>query len=723
MQLTIRYIFSLLAGVGLIAALHSHGKLIRPEWLKYLLWIVPPLLCLAWYKRSDGSTREEGSAKPGTGPGIALLIIASLALFSSYIDHKWFYMLKWTGPSSTMSGLFGFGVVRFVFLTCIGIPLMLTSVRTRSKILLGIFLFIQGSCIYELWHFTGGEPVYRDDHSAFMFRLNEFAATFPQLISYNPYWNGGVAGHFGTASGVSSLALPIWPLLKIYPAHEIYTLALTLLYLIGVPWIMALSIRIMGGRWTAAFAAGIFGLGVSRYFFLWMLHYGTVAANFASPFIVLVAACLYRVFYLDKCEKWLGILLILSVFFLVAWPAGVIILTGLGLSLLIAVPRLTKKKTLFLGVCAIAFLALYAKSLLVILLHSSTFENAVVGVVASANETKSFTITREILSKGGHHLVTHLREAHPLLLFLGLLGTFVYPSKRIRRWFAPLIITLVLITGWGKYYFPDLQLRRMSIPLMYAAIPPAAFWCARILSTRGAYLSVVRSALLAILLLGGLSVASIYRNENLAPYATMRPDIKNMVTWIKENTPEDGRILFAGATRHKYSHAHVASLALFAEREMMACDYYSFSTKEVEYEYPPRAFRNKDGGLMTFFELYNVTHVITFYDHWHRHFREMSDEYEQVMAIENKNIAIYRVNRPSSSLLVGSGTAEATFNEIVTHIDDPTTDAVLKYNWDERFTVKPPAELFPYEADEDVTLIGIRPNGEKDLTLRFKSWL
>jgi hypothetical protein len=33
--------------------------------------------------------------------------------------------------------------------------------------------------------------------------------------------------------------------------------------------------------------------------------------------------------------------------------------------------------------------------------------------------------------------------------------------------------------------------------------------------------------------------------------------------------------------------------------------------------------------------------------------------------------------------------------------------------------VEPPAELFPFKADGNITLIGIRPNGSAAVTVRF----
>lgn len=51
-----------------------------------------------------------------------------------------------------------------------------------------------------------------------------------------------------------------------------------ILYMGVLPGAALVSVRLVNGSWTAAFSAALLVLGVSRYFFLWLLHYGTAAA-------------------------------------------------------------------------------------------------------------------------------------------------------------------------------------------------------------------------------------------------------------------------------------------------------------------------------------------------------------------------------------------------------------------------------------------------------------
>jgi hypothetical protein len=71
------------------------------------------------------------------------------------------------------------------------------------------------------------------------------------------------------------------------------------------------------------------------------------------------------------------------------------------------------------------------------------------------------------------------------------------------------------------------------------------------------------------------------------------------------------------------------------------------------------------------------------------------------------------------SWVKGSGTVEAHFNRITAQLDDPAQEAVLPYQWAPGLRVGAPAEIFPFEAGPGVTLIGVRPHGQKEVVVRY----
>jgi hypothetical protein len=157
---------------------------------------------------------------------------------------------------------------------------------------------------------------------------------------------------------------------------------------------------------------------------------------------------------------------------------------------------------------------------------------------------------------------------------------------------------------------------------------------------------------------------------------------------------------------------------------MMACDYYAFPPGTIEYQYPPSGFRRPKERLLRFFDLYNVTHVATYHDNRKDALRGSPETFEELAADTAwDRMAVFRVKRPNTPLVQGTGRVTATFNRLDVALDDAGQDAVLPYNWSDRLRAPEPVELFPYAAEPDVTLIGVRPHGQSTFTIRFGGWL
>jgi len=612
-------------------------------------------------------------------------------------------------------------MVRFVLFTGLLMPFLLYRTKRMPLIVLVVMIASQILSFYSLLKTTGGAPLYRDDHPSFMFRLWEFAKTFPMITVYNPYWNGGVVNFVGTTSGIGSVAMLLLPLWRLVPTASVYTFSIGLVYTIVVPVLAVVSMRITGAVRTAGYCAGILALGVSRHFFLWMLHYGTIGAVFSSCFILPVSACVFRVVRLGKREKWLAAALVVSTLFLLQWPPGAIMACAVAVSLLINLRHWSARKMAFLALCGLVVVVLWLRPFLTIALRGEALMDH---VLETPGTDSSRLLSADFVRQGWAYSLAHLNEGHALLLFFGIGGLFAVPYRSIRQWHWPMLIFLALVTGWVGQLKPNLQLGRMAIPLFFSAIPPASIVTARLLSTRERRLAVVRSGLLSLLILSGLNVSRIYANRVPAgPYTILQPRTREFAEWFKSNTSEDARILFAGCCVHCYGRGHIAYLPCLAKREMMACDYYHFPPRTVEYNFPPRAFRESDSKLLEFFDLYNVTHVVTFHDDWKERFRGQSEKYEEIREFDDMDISIFRIRRNSTLFMRGKGTVRADFNNIRVNVENPNEDVVLKYNWSDSLRAPEPVDLYPWDAGDGIRLIGVCPNGKKEFTIRFKSWL
>ena len=233
----------------------------------------------------------------------------------------------------------------------------------------------------------------------------------------------------------------------------------------------------------------------------------------------------------------------------------------------------------------------------------------------------------------------------------------------------------------------------------------------------------MRAGLLALLVLGGWNTAMLYANRNPAPYSVLPPRYQDFIDWIGENAPESTRVIFAGRTVHYYGGGHIAYLPILTGREMMADDYYAFPVGTIEYNYPPPRFRKSAGRLMDFMNLYNVSYVITYKDLWKKVFRQQPGQYEEQKDFEDLGIALFRVLREPAIFAKGNGTVQAGFNRIRVQLEDANAEAVIRYNWHDRLSVDAPAELFPWDAGDDIRFIGIRPNGKTDVEIKYKDWL
>ena len=211
-------------------------------------------------------------------------------------------------------------------------------------------------------------------------------------------------------------------------------------------------------------------------------------------------------------------------------------------------------------------------------------------------------------------------------------------------------------------------------------------------------------------------------NKARANFVVMSDEIQEIVGWLSVNVPQGGRVLFAGEASHAYGGGKVAALPVFTNREMMACDYYGFSPKLVEYNYPPREFiRSGPEKLMEFFDLYNVTTIVTYHEVWKRAFRKHPQQYTEEVSFGKKTI--FSVNRLSDMFLQGKGALHAGINSIAINLEVPEESVVIKYNWVEGLSATPDGVLVePYDTGTSVQLIKVLPNGARQITLSYDRW-
>ena len=648
----------------------------------------------------------------------------AVCLFSSGAAHPWFFIILWFGGRYSTS-------CAFALLTVVGAYALLVRPLRRksvSRLLALLLVTLQAASFAALVFHTGFRAIYRDDHPSFLFRIKEFVETYPSMVVFNPWWNAGVVNAVGASSGVGSLALPFFPFWKMFPVHACYTAVLGFVLIVAVPLLTLLSLRAIRASRSAALAGAILSLCVSRAFFVWGLHFGTVGAVCSMSTLPMFALLLYRIFILRRTDlPSLGGLLVAS-FLLAQWPPCLIMAGFLLVGCLLNVRRFRLRVFIRLACVLAALLLLLAPNIMGLLASRDLFR-FVAGGSAADTSAGGLPPAREWLQAILAMLSKRLPETHPVITFLGIGGLAVLPHRRLRRFFAPAVIGMLLLAAWGPLAVPRLQLDRMALPAIMLAIVPAAILVGQAFDSVSPRLCAVRSGLFALLLLGGMTVAALYGGEGYAPYKSMPPVINSFAEAVRREVPSDGRLLFYGSTVHSFGGGHVAYLPILTGREMMACDYYHFPPKMVEYDYPPRPWRKTSKGIADFMRLYGATHLATT-NRRRADFIRQSGLFTEIFFMPDGKpdtsygITLFALKGAtggrihSGDATLGAEVPDVSFNHLRVYrgVDRET---ILRYNWNPYLTAGDDAVLEPVEVAPGVNFIRVRFTGNDAAVIRY----
>ena len=170
-------------------------------------------------------------------------------LASDYAAYKWFFWISLVHRR----GLF----------VIAALLILLFALRPRRVPGGAVLLLLVLSQVYLTFHFlqaTGGQPLLRDDHSSFFYRLQILRETYPQIISYDPRWNGGRIASELLQTGVLTVTpffLPLAKLLPNVPMEKLYTPFLAFLFHWLMPWLFYLGLRFFGWMILCIITLGI----------------------------------------------------------------------------------------------------------------------------------------------------------------------------------------------------------------------------------------------------------------------------------------------------------------------------------------------------------------------------------------------------------------------------------------------------------------------------------
>lgn len=659
-------------------------------------------------------------------PITGLVLLAMLLALATIAHNPRFFFLRWTISLSSLKSFLTSGIAAVAAMTFIFTIVFAGNHPRRwlSPFMIAALLLAQIACGAMLLHTTGGTAVYSDDHPSFLFRIAEFWRSFPWFENYVPQWNAGVVNNVLVSSGTPAhawLAAPLWWLL---PPHMAHTPALIWIQIILIPWITVWALRSTGLRREGALAGGILALAASRTYFVWMLHFGTVGAAISWAMTPAAFAFLYAV--LTRPSPPLSTLtgLILTGFLMAQWTPTMLIVPVWCILVALALRRRRPlHKNWPLALAAVLLAILLAHNLIAIL---------------GGRELLAYTLETDpadrlplpaILARAWQEFVrtsgAAIPEMNPLVSAFGLAGLWFLPQRRLRYWTVLTLLGYIALFVLGPVLAPRLQMERLVIVAACLAVVPAACQLGRLFSRQGTPIAGLQAFTLSLLLYSLVSTTGIYAAQGFAPFTGMRPSITTLSDWVKQNVPENCRLLFAGPAVHAYGRGHIAYLPILTGREMMACDYYGFPPGMVEMDYPPRIQRTRPGGLHGFMTLHGVSYVITYQRRYIDFFRSQPEQFREAAFIESEeqhDFTVFEVLNSGSIFHQGKGTIKADFNRLsVTFLETPPAQAVIAYNWNPRLQAAPPAALFPFHTANGAIFTGICPNGESHVKIRYRN--
>ncbi len=662
---------------------------------------------------------------------LAALLLTGLGTRYNKLVGMWATGVRWPLTGTLSGDAFALAAVLALAFLALGRPL-----RRALPALLAIALVASQASFAALAapHAFASFP-WSYDHSSFLFRLHEVREAFPALGGWNPWWNGGFEHFVGVTSGVHGFALLNAPLLAAMEPHEFLGPAVFAWLFVLAPWIAALSLRLCGARWTAALVAAALLQALTRGMFCFFWQSGNLGQLVTVAFTVPLAALGWRLSMLRRGSWRSAVLLGLLAFLTCLWTPGVFTCTGLAAGCLCNCDRWTEPRTrrrlLLAGGLALVLLAPF---LWVVLFPS----RAVVDFVgAGAEGLGRLKKLYDTFNQPGRRIL----EWHPVLTAWGLGGLLCLAGGRMRRWWLPAAALLLAVAATCGFMRQS-EMDRVAFQAAAVLAVPAAVLAGRLLARPlaprdGSWRAAARRlggaasrGLLLAALLAGLRMAGAHA-ANSAGFRLWpaEPVVREFADWVHANVPEGGRIALAGRLHMRLDWGRAAYLPVLAGREFFGGDYYAFPAGMVEFDCPPRAYRDPPEGYLRYARAYGITHWVALDDRAAAFFDSFGGAFERVpggaFRMQSTKLTVFRVAEPwadaPTRFLEGSGEVEARENRLVVRPADPAAERlVLRYNWRKGLVCRTPgASIAPFAVDGNLRFVEIRPGGAAEVEIGY----
>lgn len=613
---------------------------------------------------------------------------------------------------------------------------------SRGPIVLGMIMFawlltLRWSLLLKVWATVSiallivafvsesqGELLLADDHAMFLFRLKLLKEHFPFIPFWSPLWNLGFDARDFFATGALNAFLIFSPLVYLFPVEDVYNLIIIGILWVLVPGCSYLASRLLGGNRTAACLAAVLSVTLSLIWYRWALKYGTVGFITSTGLLPLVVALALRFIESHK-PRWrecCALAVTSSLMFL--WSPSVLAVLPLAIVALLRLPRLIASPRHILTVLFIISLNLPWVSMMWTVSNVGNFLNAedssgtppAIQADASAPTAEledgaqlqpaaqqSFRHRKGTLDirRAMKELHTQATATNPLLVIFSIPAILILGGRK-RLTYALTAAWLLFLGTFGVSLKPQLELDRMGSMAAMLCVVPLSAYLVRIFESA----SISRWHRLAAIVAGGfllatpLSASTIIQNRSRERYQFEDAQIKELTQFLA-NAPTSGRAFFSGCILHEIGGSHIAPIALWANKQLIASS-YAHNIWQYTQPIPASFLIRKADGIREYLDMINATIVLAHEDDWVKFFRQHPTEYREVYS-GPKLRAFERIAYQPTFFLQGEGHDYSFTSGSVTFT--PTTARVvlkLKYF---PFLTSSQCVLAPFKAADEVELI------------------
>ncbi|MBI4528277.1 MAG: hypothetical protein HY695_31165 [Deltaproteobacteria bacterium] len=505
----------------------------------------------------------------------------------------------------------------------------------------------------------------------------------------------------------------------------------------SVPWIMFFAAR----NFFREEAAGLISAALAGFLgtlYWWnslpreMFFYGMVSFPPACYFSLYALSLFYRILWAERFSSSHVAWLAAAVAILPMHVLASIVLLPAAIALLIARGELPRRSNLlWIAVALVLSFLVNAPWLIPVFSHrGDDVSSAIVNQLPLFTSLDPLTFLKDYLSPTSYWSFRSSvweRGLRLMLLVLGLMGAF--RLMRAERKELGMMVAFALASLFVLTYFGSLipvikgwQPLRFKLPYDLFLVLTASYLVAA---------RATKSIFIPVLLICGATAFLINLGQTESKN-TMRlrtrilPEIKEIVDWIRNEAPKDGRVLFEESgdeTGFVYNGMYLSAfiphwtghqmiggpINLYNDRHHFA-EFHS----GILFKRDISQFRDKE--LQDYFHTYNIAAVVTFHP---RSVQRLLSVPELVSPEHRVGpVHLLKVKQRSSWLLKGEGNIQASLN-VIRGSSIRGKEIILKYHWTDGLVSNPPLRIAPEKVlDDPIPFIKI-VNPPAEFTLRI----